>query len=117
MSTDAIGAYAGGPEALACDVVLTRVRDATRDVENLSPVTLRRNSHDEHQRKAVAWLASRRATRWFDAAGVDQEAVLQGIRWCEVAVTVLREGKLTREERSVILETLEALQGGGKAAA
>lgn len=104
-----VGGHLGGPAALACDVVLTRIKDASRTDEEISTQSGRKYRHARHRRKAVVWLCSSAATPWFDLAGVDQETVLYGIRWFDFAALVLAEGKLTLDERAVIRETVEAL--------
>lgn len=81
---------------------------------------------------AIAWLASSRATIYFDLMGIEQSRALVASRWPKYARAILRGGRirtprpykgtrerpepvpLSRGERRVIQAGLAALEGLGE---
>ena len=61
---------------------------------------------------AVVWLASSRATIWFDILGFNQERCLLGINWCEHALNLLMDERadLSEEEKFLLQHGIERLQ-------
>ena len=62
--------------------------------------------------KAVLWLASSRATIWFDLLSLNQERCLLSINWCEYALDLLMDDRadLSEEEKLLLQHGIERLQ-------
>ena len=107
-----------GLRAVACFVVKRAIFDMQTNGVGGSWQTAKQTHRD--YLKAVVWLASKRASIYFDAAGVEQEEVLYAISWADYATNILSGPKvyeqLTFTERKVLSISLDKLgrRFGGK---
>lgn len=58
---------------------------------------------------AIAWLASRQASIWFDALGLSQAAFLEKLEWTDMAVRAMLSSSLTcsQDEFDTIMASVE----------
>lgn len=59
--------------------------------------------------QAIVWLASTQAEQWLDILDMSQSSLLLKSGWIDWAEVALEE-RLTRNQRAVLLTTLEYLQ-------
>ena len=91
-----------GFRGLACATIGQALKDLRREG---SPSR-------EDRISAVVWLGSNRAIRFFDAAGISQEAALVAMGWSTHAAELCRRlnGDVTPCERRILEESLRAVE-------
>ena len=94
----------GGPKVLALSILEHAAREM-RDTERYTAST-RYYSRDKGRLRAdaIVWLASTRATRWFDACGLDQRYTLARMGWPQHAKELLGRGTSLDRAKVRVLE-------------
>ena len=59
--------------------------------------------------EATVWLASKAATTWFDACGVDQSYALSRMKWHTHARELLNDAELGEDQTKVLELGLDAV--------
>jgi len=98
-----------GYRRLALAVILRAVRDMCRHgAKNTTAPS------DSEHKQAIIWLASTRATKWFDLVDMSQADVLWRSNWTQHAQELLDTVDMAHRQRTVLTQAVarfEALQG------
>jgi len=94
-----------GYRRLALAVILRAVRDMCRHgARNTTAPT------DLEHKQATIWLASTRATKWFDLVDMSQGDVLWRSEWPQYAEKLLETAQMTDGQRKVLTEGIERFE-------